>query len=242
MGLQVPTRDPDAFATARARIDRSLERSLGARRVPHLPKFAAGWGEAVAWDAATGARVAQILVQPERGDLPWTGNLSSAAWSPDGSKVALALNDARILVWDAVARAAALAIRGRTAGRRCLAWSPDAGKIASGGGDGELAIWDVVTGATIAELRGHTAAVLAVAWSPDSSRLASAGADQSVRIWDSDRDVGRELALAMGLHPRLGHGGPVAELGSDLLSAVARLASDLRWAPAAGREFVGRGA
>ena len=202
--------------------------------------FSAGCDGVVAWDAESGARLAQLGARPERDGLP----VSGAVLSPDGSRCAWCFNDAAALVWDAAAGAgdSEPAIRAR-AGRLCMAWSPDGRLLAAGAGDGELAVWDAGARARIVELRGHGGAVLAAAWSPDGLRLASAGADGSVRIWDSaGSDRRRRLALAMAFHPRLGRRAALAALEGDLASVVARLADEARWDPPVGRGFVGRGA
>ncbi|GIV80773.1 MAG: hypothetical protein KatS3mg051_0127 [Anaerolineae bacterium] len=115
----------------------------------------------------------------------------SAAWSPDGSRLALS-DGARIWLYDAELRPLG-ALEGHSQPVRALSWSPQGDRLASAGLDNTVRIWDVASRQTLQVLAGHTDWVFSVAWSPDGTRLVSGGADDSVRLWDA-RD-GRALTV-----------------------------------------------
>ncbi len=106
----------------------------------------------------------------------------SAAFSPDGTLLALGAYDARIILWDLAAgtTAATYAHRGTV---YSVAFSPDGTKLATGNIAGRVFLWDVATGAH-ETLEGHTDEVHSVAFSPDGRTLASGSNDHTVGLWD----------------------------------------------------------
>jgi eukaryotic-like serine/threonine-protein kinase len=120
-----------------------------------------------------------------------TGTVYSAAWSPNGYRIASAGTDKTVQVWDAATGGKAYTYHGHKDYVLAVAWSPDGRYIASGGddytggGDRTVQVWEAATGNLIYTFRDHTEAVSSVAWSPDGSRIASASYDKSVRVWDA---------------------------------------------------------
>ena len=93
------------------------------------------------------------------------------AYSPDGTTLASAGDDAVVLLRDV----ATGRVLGRLEGHRdavsCLAFSPDGQTLATGSYDRPVKLWDVPThGCERATLTGHTNWVFAVAFSPDGER------------------------------------------------------------------------
>ena len=131
------------------------------------------------WNAATGQQVLTL-----RGH---TAQVYSAAWNPDGQRLASGGHDQTIRVWDLATKQEALKMRGHTEVVSSVAWSPDAHRLASSSWDGTIRIWNPATGDETIALDAHTAPVWWLAWSPDGQRLASASADQTIKIWDASR-------------------------------------------------------
>ena len=114
-----------------------------------------------------------------------TGWVVGVAWSPDGSELASASDDASVRVWDPKTGECMLKLAGHTGWVLGVAWSPNGSNLVSGGGDNAVRIWDAQTGECLRVMTGHSDWVLGVSWSPDSSRLVSCGRDKSLRVWDA---------------------------------------------------------
>ncbi|MEU4408139.1 WD40 repeat domain-containing protein [Streptosporangium sp. NPDC023963] len=139
-----------------------------------------------------------LLSQPARAVLTGhTGEVTSAVFSPDGTRLASASHDRTVWIWDpATGQRVGAPLTGHTGRVLSVAFSPDGTRLASAGDDKTVRIWDPVTGKQVgAPLTGHTNWVYSVAFGPDGTRLASAGADGAVRIWDpvTGKQVGAPL-------------------------------------------------
>ncbi|MGL4512903.1 MAG: protein kinase domain-containing protein [Lacipirellulaceae bacterium] len=116
--------------------------------------------------------------------------VDAVAYSPDGSRVATADWNGRVVAFDATTgeRVWAAGPRDPDASAalyaHAVAYSPDGARIASAWSDHRVRILDTRTGEVEATLDGHTEAVLSVAFSPDGKRLASGGYDDAVIVWD----------------------------------------------------------
>jgi len=111
----------------------------------------------------------------------------AVAWSPDGSKLAVAGTEG-VRVIDAASNQELPGFEDAAPPVYAIAWSPDGNKLASSGADKLINIWDVYNGTLITSLAGHDFSRLAdMEWSPDGTKLASAAAtidDFTLRIWD----------------------------------------------------------
>jgi eukaryotic-like serine/threonine-protein kinase len=120
-----------------------------------------------------------------------TGTVYSAAWSPNGYRIASAGTDKMVLVWDAATGGNIRTYKGHKDYVRSVAWSPDGTYIASGGGnypsvsDMTVQVWEAATGNLFYTFTNHTDVISSIVWSPDGSRIASASYDRSVKIWDA---------------------------------------------------------
>jgi WD40 repeat protein len=129
--------------------------------------------------------------------------ISSAVWSPDGSKLATTGYDGTIRIWDGHTHVALSTIEAHAAykiiqsGDSKLAWSSDSTRIASAGVDKIVNIWDVETGKEILTFNRHNDALSGIAWSPIDNRVVTASNDGDVIVWEAD--TGKEL-LSLGGH------------------------------------------
>jgi WD40 repeat protein len=88
-----------------------------------------------------------------------TSTVVSAAFSPDGTRLATGDWDGTIKVWDVTApleaRAELLTLTGHVKMVMSLAFSPDGTRLASAGADRTVRLWDAGTGQEIQTYRGH---------------------------------------------------------------------------------------
>jgi beta-lactamase regulating signal transducer with metallopeptidase domain len=149
------------------------------------------------WYMLRAERRFELVAVPRPAEiLPTPAALLAVAYSPDGTRLAVASEDHSVEVRDAATGAVVFPIRGHEGPVNCLAFSPDGGTLATGSSDRTVRLWDVADGRELQVLRGHGHWVYAVAFSPDGRTLASGGYDRTVRLWDAD--TGEELAALTG--------------------------------------------
>ena len=131
----------------------------------------------VLWDGATGA-FKKALHPTERG-------IRNVAYSPDGTILACATTDGRVILWDVAAGLAIdtfVVFEGNTP--NVVAYSPD-GKTIAVAAARKVSIWDAATGRRRHFLSGHIDSIRSIAYSPDSSTVATGGDDGTVRFWNA---------------------------------------------------------
>ena len=122
------------------------------------------------------------------------GSISEIAYSPDGTRLAVA-SGIGIWLYDVRSGEEINLLTGHTH-YESIAFSPDANTIASGSLDETIRLWDTNTGRNIHTLTGHTSSVRSVAFSPDANTIASGSWDDTVRLWDAN--TGRNIRTLTG--------------------------------------------
>ncbi len=145
-----------------------------------------GEGATKIWDAASGREQVSIpdlngVRQSADGGVVPTDAPVSAAWSPDGTRIALIRADGIARIWDATTGQERFALDGLMTS---VAWSPDGQSILTGGEDGTARIWDAAGGGQRTVLQGHTGLVTRAVWSPDGRRIVTTSTDRTAKIWD----------------------------------------------------------
>jgi WD40 repeat protein len=105
------------------------------------------------------------------------------ALSPDRTKLAGAMNDRTVKVWDAMTGREIVELRGHVDLVLDVEWSPD-GRLASSSYDRTIRIWNIETRASKV-LRGHSRAVEIVRWIDGGTRLISGSRDGVLRLWQA---------------------------------------------------------
>jgi DNA-binding beta-propeller fold protein YncE len=130
-----------------------------------------------------------------------SNGVSAVQFSPDGSKLASASRDDKVMVWDASTGAHLHTLEGHSDWVTAVQFSLDSSKLASASWDKKVMVWNPSTGACLRTLEGHSDRVNAVQFSPDGSKLASAAHDNKVMVWDLNMnlpdqtiDVGRSMS------------------------------------------------
>jgi WD40 repeat protein len=150
-----------------------------------------GLAEAVVviWDTASGNEALTLLEGQQIG-------LFEIAFSPDGSLLAAARQDATAKVWEVASGRQVLTLEGHAnapaAGRLNpdehgvfdVVFAPDGTRLATAGSDGTARVWDAASGQESMVLSGHVNEVNEVAFHPDGTHLVTAGYDGTARVWD----------------------------------------------------------
>jgi WD40 repeat protein len=121
-----------------------------------------------------------------------TGDVWSAVYSSDGTRIVTAGADGTARIWDATTSKELLSVKGSSYGIGSdngnvyyATFSPDGKLFATAGGDDIARIWDATTGEELLELSGHYDHVYHVEFSPDGSRLATVSPDGTAIIWET---------------------------------------------------------
>ena len=135
-------------------------------------------------------------------------NASSAAFSPEGTRIVTVSDDNTARVWDAVTGKTVAVLGGHEGEVRSAAFSPDGSRILSVS-DNAAFVWDAATGKPTVVLTGHQEPVRSAAFSPDGSRIVTASNDQTSqslgrreRNGDRDPERPRERGGLRRLQPR----------------------------------------
>jgi WD40 repeat protein len=110
-----------------------------------------------------------------------TGHLSSAAFSPDGTRIVTTSWDNTAKVWDASTGAELLTFKGHTNQVMWAAWSPDGSRVLTTGYDHVGRIWDPTSGEELKALRWCLGEG---AWSPDGSKVVTGTHGPFAEVWD----------------------------------------------------------
>jgi WD40 repeat protein len=129
-----------------------------------------------------------------------TAHLYQAIVSPDGTRLASAGGDGRIIIWDFAARRRLFELTGQHGRILRLAFSPDGRWLASGSWDQTIRLWDLDPREhrLLAVLRGHEREVTSVGFAPDGQTLIATDASGAATIWDLKSALSAGL---LGRHP-----------------------------------------
>jgi WD40 repeat protein/DNA-binding SARP family transcriptional activator len=124
--------------------------------------------------------------------------LRDIGWSPDGTTIATASDDASTRVYDADTGLQRFALFGTT-NVTAVDWSPDGTRLLTGSADGTTTVWSVIEGdgRALMTLSAYDTRreIAAVAFSPDGSRvLTGEVGTTSAIVWDVGLNSGVEVA------------------------------------------------
>ena len=135
------------------------------------------------WDVGSGRRLFALAGH--------TDQVHAIEFSPDGTMLVSASEDATTRLWRLDTQAEIAMFRGHGGPVMSVTFDPAGSRIATSGMDATTRLWDL-QGAELASLEGHAQPVTAVAFSRDGLLLATGSADGSVKLWDAA--TGKETA------------------------------------------------
>ena len=112
-------------------------------------------------------------------------DLQSAAFSPDGTRLATGWGGAQLMIYSVPDLTLLCDLTGHAQQVFDLAWSPDGRRLASGGRDERLRLWNPDTGGLLLDVEAHEDYIFSLAFTPDGRRLVTGSGDGTARLWDS---------------------------------------------------------
>ncbi len=129
------------------------------------------------WRSATGERTGPVLELDRRP--------TSLAFSPDGSRIAVADEKGRVTVWHRDSGKQVLVVEAHPTWIQDIEYSRDGALLVTGGRQDHTAItWDAATGAKRRMFVGHIDNLTRASLSPDGTLVATASVDNTARLWD----------------------------------------------------------
>ncbi len=153
----------------------------------------AGWdGFSYVWETFSGNRVAALgakvgaVAGYEKGRTAKgrSANMTSVAFSPDGTELLTASGDHTVRGWDTQGWQQKYVLSGHNDEVWDARYSPNGRFVVSGAWDNTCRVWDVRTRKNTYTLPAHVSDVWATAFSPDGQLVATGGGDRKVKIWD----------------------------------------------------------
>ena len=130
------------------------------------------------WDLETSAPA----LDPLEGQ---SSQVTSIAFSPDGSTLASGSLDGTIILWDLAGRGQpARTLEGRPGQVTSIAFSPDGSSLASGSLDGTITLWDLAGRSQLAETYEGAHEVTSVVFRPDGQTVVAGIDDGSITLLD----------------------------------------------------------
>ncbi|HWO21736.1 MAG TPA: protein kinase [Kofleriaceae bacterium] len=133
--------------------------------------------------------------------LTHQGEVNSAAFSPDGSRIVTASFDKTARIWDATTGKLLGPPLAHQGGVSSAAFSPDGSRVVTASNDQTARIWDATTGKPLGLPLAHQGGVSGAAFSPDGSRVVTTSDDKTARVWDAT--TGKPLGLPLAHQRRV---------------------------------------
>lgn len=161
------------------------------------------YGRAQVWDAKK-----DRLIRTFEGHRD---TLYAATLSPDGTVLATASYDRKIVLWDFASGKQLRSLEGHNGAIFDLAFHPDGTILASASADQTIKLWHVETGIRLDTLGQPLKEQYVVRFSPDGKHVVAGGLDNRIRVWKVVSF--KRPRINPLLHARIAHEGAVIQLG-----------------------------
>ena len=130
------------------------------------------------------------------GSISTGSPISAVGFSPDGARIAAALADNTVGVWDVASGEEVHRLSGHEMVVTDVEFSADGATLASSSADTTVRLWDADTGQSLYTLQAHIDYVIKLSFSPDGERLVSSSSaigvpdeartteNNTVQVWD----------------------------------------------------------
>ena len=133
------------------------------------------------WNAATGSLEALLRAGKEE-KVP---NPGAAAWSSDGTLLAVEEGQGAVRVWEVRSRRPVALLQGHTANINAVEFAPEGSRLLVASDDGSASLWeDARTGRRV-HLLPHQASVIDARFSPSGGQVVTASSDRTAVVWDA---------------------------------------------------------
>ncbi|MEM9840556.1 MAG: NB-ARC domain-containing protein [Pseudomonadota bacterium] len=122
--------------------------------------------------------------------------VTSAIFSPDGTRALTASEDGTARLWDVARGKEIWSFNGHGDWVQSAVFSSDGTKVLTASEDGTARLWDVKMGTEIMSFDGHHNEVSSAVFSPDDASILTASHDHTARLWDAE--TGKQLRLFDG--------------------------------------------
>ena len=126
------------------------------------------------WDIADMGRKVMVGV---------SGTVTSATFSADSRKIAIAEDNYSASIWDVESGKLLKTLVGHSDDIVAMTFSPDGSIVATGSNDSTVKIWDVATGTLLKTLTGEPLRITSVRFSPDGATLLTSNLSGNVSLW-----------------------------------------------------------
>lgn len=154
----------------------------------------AGWdGLSLVFDTFGGQRLATLGSANKASSITYdknktnkgrTTNMTSVAFSPDGTELLTASGDHSLRGFDTKTWQPKYVLNGHTDEVWDARYAPNGDYVVSGAWDNTARVWDLRTQQAVYTIPAHVSDVWGTAFSPDGQLIATCGGDRKVRLWD----------------------------------------------------------
>ena len=137
---------------------------------------------------ATASTLGSVVIWDFAGGKTWNLDgheaiVNELAYSPDGSMVASAGWDNRVILWDSDLHGELRRLESHQSYVNSVAFAPDGRTLASGAGDGVAIVWDVKTGEKLQTIQAHSNEIWQVRFLQEGAGLVTTSMDGTIAVW-----------------------------------------------------------
>lgn len=127
-----------------------------------------------------------VALYPTKAQSPHAAGISTIAWNPDGSKVAVGYTDGLVRIWDTADNSLLVILEGHSDEITTIGWSPVDNRIITGSFDGTARVWHSYTGEHLTILFKINDAITWTGWNPAGTQLFTFNFSHGeLNIWDA---------------------------------------------------------